>query len=213
MKKCLEMFDEHLDEVVAAFRGDDDTLQPFLLYDEDYNFEVDLSRILMGDLDQLDSPKGPRRGGSSFIFFVVQNKAGSGHRCWPLDAATSEIASDGSAILFSTKEGKLEVFKSTKNVLHIYTHTRTTCTCARMQARLKRWHGSECAGSPTSRKEAPSFSLSASIWRGITLRDHQHNYPSRETTDKHRTTTTNSSSSHHHDSAPPRLQSLICNDA
>ena len=118
MKKCLEMFDEHLDEVASAFRGDDDTLQPFLLYDEYYNFEVDLSRILMGDLDQFDSPKGPREGGSSFIFFVVQNKAGSGHRCWPVDAATTEIASDGSAILFSTIEGELEVFKSTKNVLH-----------------------------------------------------------------------------------------------
>ena len=116
MKKCLEMFDGHFSELVAAFRGDDDTLQPFLLHDEDYNFEVDLSRILMGDLDQLDCPKGS--GGSSLIFFVVQNKAGSGHRCWAVDAASTEIASDGSAILFSTVEGKLEVFKSTKNVLH-----------------------------------------------------------------------------------------------
>ena len=74
MKEYLEMFDGHLGEVVAAFSGDDDTLQPLSLYDDDYSFEVDLSSILMGDLDQLD-------GGS--IFFVVQNKAGSG-QCYSL---------------------------------------------------------------------------------------------------------------------------------
>jgi len=113
------MFDGHFAEVVAAFGGDDDTLQPLLFetvktdheYEEQYSFEVDLSRILMGDIDQLDS-------GRSNIYFVVQNKAGDGHRCWPVDVTSAEIASDGTAILFSTVEGKLQVFKSKKNVLH-----------------------------------------------------------------------------------------------
>ena len=94
----------------------------------------------------------------------------------------------------------------------MYTHTRTTCSYARTQARLKQRRGSDCAQSPTWRQEGPPLSLSAAIREGITLRG-QASSPiarPRGTTDNRRTTTTNSSSSNHHDSAPPRLQPLIC---
>jgi hypothetical protein len=117
MKKYLEMFDEHLAEVMAAFKGDDHTLRSVLFEPEDdddrfhSSFEIDLPRILTGDLEQFDVE-------SSWIFFVVQNKRGNGHRCWTINPGNAEIFSNGTAILFGSADGKLQAFKSTKNRLH-----------------------------------------------------------------------------------------------
>ena len=97
--------------------------------------------------------------------------------------------------------------------IHIYTHTPTNCIYTRTQALLNRQRCSDYAESPTWRREAPPFSLSAAIQRGITLRGQQPNCQSREMTDKRRTTTTDSSISHHHDSALSRLHPLTCTSA
>ena len=69
------------------------------------------------------------------------------------------------------------VHVSTYTYMHIYTHPRTTCTYARTQARLERQRSSDCARSLTWRQEAPPFSLSAAIRRGVTLRGQQPNCP------------------------------------
>ena len=100
--------------------------------------------------------------------------------------------------------------------IHTYTYIRTRIQNIHMnarKARLKRRRSSDCAGSPTSRQEAPPFSLSAAIRKGIPFVTDSPIACPRETTDKRRTTTTNSSSSHHHDSAPSRPHSLICTGA
>jgi len=65
----------------------------------------------------------------------------------------------------------------THTYIHICTHTHTTCTYARTQARLERQRSSDCARSLTWRQEAPPFSLSAAIRRGVTLRGQQPNCP------------------------------------
>jgi len=102
---------------------------------------------------------------------------------------------------------------STHTYMHIYTRTRTKCTYALMQARVKRRCGNDCAGSPTWRQEAPPFSCPLLSGGGSPSVASSPIARPRGTTDKRRTTTTNSNSSHHHDSALPRLQPLICTGA
>jgi len=97
--------------------------------------------------------------------------------------------------------------------IHTYTNIHTRIQNVHMnarRARLKRQHGSDCAGSPTSCQEALSFSLSTAIQTGIPFVASSPIARPRGTTDKRRTTTTNSSSSHHHDSAQSRPHPLIC---
>jgi len=100
--------------------------------------------------------------------------------------------------------------------IHTYTYIHTRIQNVHMnarKARLKRRRNSNCAGSPTSRQEAPPFSLSAAIRRGMPFVASSPIACPRGTTDKRRTTTTNSSSLHQHDSAPSRPHLSICTGA
>jgi len=100
--------------------------------------------------------------------------------------------------------------------IHTYTYIHTRIQNVHMsarKARLKRRRGSDCVGSPIWRQEAPPFSLSAAIGRGIPFVASSPIARPRGTTDKRRTITTNSSSSHHHDSVPSRPHPLICTGA